>query len=433
MQITEWINYQRSIVEVRIEHIPFVDLSKWVFSHSKGIIKHNSGGFFTIEGIDVKTSFGKKKQWDQPIINQAEIGYLGFIVKKFFDGYKFLVQAKIEPGNINYVQLSPTIQATKSNFTQVHGGRIPDYLEYFSNPQKKVILDQLQSEQSERFIKKRNRNIVIEVENEIEIKENFIWLTLSELKEAIKEDNVVNMDSRTVISNLNYHKLNKLYNKQMNDSNGFTKSLKLNNYSLYSFTQLKSWLTELKFKYDLNISKKKLTDLRDWEITDYEIRSKYYKFKVIGSDITISNREVAHWTQPLMEAVEEGVFAFIIANINGVIHFLVQAKLEAGCLDKFELGPTIQCYKSETSTPYLDILLSNKYHKIHESWQSEEGGRFFREHNRNMIIEIDDYRECQPLAENYRWMTLNQLYRFMEFNNFVNIQARSILATIDYR
>lgn len=219
----------------------------------------------------------------------------------------------------------------------------------------------------------------------------------------------------------------------MNDSSVFTKSLKLNNSSLYSFTQLKSWLTELKFKYDLNTSRKKLTDLRDWEITDYEIRSKYHKFKVIGADITISNREVAHWTQPLMEAVEEGIFAFIIAKINGVIHFLVQAKLEAGCLDKFELGPTIQCYKSEASTPYLDILLSNRHKIIHESWQSEEGGRFYREQNRNLIIEIEDYRECQPLTENYRWMTLNQIYRFMEFNNYVNIQARSILATIDYK
>ncbi|MBI9032072.1 NDP-hexose 2,3-dehydratase family protein [bacterium] len=433
MQIVEWIEYQRSLVEVRIEHIPFAELSKWTFSQSKGIIKHDSGGFFTIEGIEVKTSFGEKKRWDQPIINQAEIGYLGFIVRKFQDGYKFLVQAKIEPGNINYVQLSPTIQATKSNFTQVHGGRKPDYLDYFANPNKKIVVDQLQSEQSERFIKKRNRNIIIEVEDKVEDKENFIWLTLAEIKDALKLDNVLNMDSRTVISNLNYSLLNKFYNNEMNNENNFTKSLTSMNSQLYTFAELKSWLTELKFKYDLSIRSKKLTDLRDWEITDYEIRSKLHKFKVIGADITISNREVAHWTQPLMEAVEEGIFAFIVSNINGVLHFLVQAKLESGCLDKFELAPTIQCYESEITTPYLDILKSNKHKIIHDSWQSEEGGRFFREQNRNMIIEIKDYRECQPLSENYRWMTLNQLYRFMEFNNYVNIQARSILATIDYR
>ncbi len=433
MQITEWIKYQRSLVDVRINYVSFSNLSKWEFSSTEGIIKHDSGGFFTIEGIDIKTSFGEKNQWDQPIINQAEIGYLGFIVKEFYDGYKFLVQAKIEPGNINYVQLSPTIQATKSNFTQVHGGRSPDYLEYFVNFNKKVIVDQLQSEQSERFIKKRNRNIIIEVEDEVEVKENYIWLTLSEFKNAIKLDNVVNMDSRTVISNLNYSLLKKFYNTELNDENEFVKSLLEENKSQHSFVELKSWLTELKFKYDLCIRSKKLSDLKEWIVNDSDIISKKHKFRVIAADITISNREVAHWTQPLMEAVEEGIFAFIIAEINGIIHFLVQARLEAGCFDKFELAPTIQCYISETNTPYMNILQSKKYKLLHESWQSEEGGRFFREQNKNMIIEINDYHTCEPLSENYRWMTLAQIYRFIEFNNYVNIQARSILSTIDYR
>jgi oxidase EvaA len=47
--------------------------------------------------------------WSQPIINQPEVGYLGFIVKKINGVMHFLIQAKIEPGNVNCVQLSPTI------------------------------------------------------------------------------------------------------------------------------------------------------------------------------------------------------------------------------------------------------------------------------------------------------------------------------------
>nr|MWN21435.1 hypothetical protein [Leuconostoc lactis] len=61
----------------------------------------------------------------------------------------FLMQAKIEPGNINAVQISPTIQATKSNFMAKHGGKKPAYLDYFLNAkQHQVIYDQIQSEQS---------------------------------------------------------------------------------------------------------------------------------------------------------------------------------------------------------------------------------------------------------------------------------------------
>ena len=64
------------------------------------------------------------------------------------------MQAKIEPGNINYVQLSPTLQATKSNYQKVHKGKNPTHLEYFLAEDKNIILDQLQSEQGARFLKK---------------------------------------------------------------------------------------------------------------------------------------------------------------------------------------------------------------------------------------------------------------------------------------
>ncbi|MPN50659.1 hypothetical protein SDC9_198291 [bioreactor metagenome] len=63
--------------------------------------------------------------------------------------------------------------------------------------------------------------------------------------------------------------------------------------------------------------------------------------------------------------------------------------------------------------------------------QSEEGGRFYHEQNRNMIVEAgDDFPD--ELPERYTWMTLGQINEFMRYNNFLNIQARSILAAIKY-
>lgn len=78
------------------------------------------------------TNWGRVASWDQPIINQPEVGYLGFIVKEFNGVLHFLMQAKIEPGNVNHVQLSPTIQATRSNYTQVHQGAKRYILSTFS-------------------------------------------------------------------------------------------------------------------------------------------------------------------------------------------------------------------------------------------------------------------------------------------------------------
>mgnify|MGYP003392954395 CR=1 FL=1 len=159
--IIDWLRQKNSQVKTAIEQIPLDKLSEWNFNTNTGDIVHRSGRFFSIEGIHVETNWGKVPFWDQPIINQPEIGYLGILTKKIGGVLHFLMQAKIEPGNINVVQLSPTLQATKSNYTRVHEGKIPLYIEYFNGKKKvDVLVDQLQSEQGARFLRKRNRNII---------------------------------------------------------------------------------------------------------------------------------------------------------------------------------------------------------------------------------------------------------------------------------
>ena len=200
-QVVDWLSERKNHVNVSINKIQFDKLSLWGFKN--GSIRHESGNFFSIDGIHVKTNWGIIPEWEQPIINQHEIGYLGFIVKEFDGILHFLIQAKIEPGNENYVQLSPTLQATRSNYMQVHKGHKPLYLEYFQNAgSHQILLDQLQSEQGGRFLRKRNRNIIIKVDDELPVYDNFIWLTLGQIKQLMRHDNLVNMDTRTVISGI---------------------------------------------------------------------------------------------------------------------------------------------------------------------------------------------------------------------------------------
>ena len=205
--VLTWIDDRRNSIQTVVHQIPIDSLKNWNINYLTGDISHESGGFFSIEGIRVRTNWGNLSDWDQPIINQREIGFLGFIAKKFNGVLHFFVQAKIEPGNINIVQISPTLQATRSNYSQIHKGKKPRYLEYFNGEKKvKRLLDQLQSEQGARFLRKRNRNIIVELlDNEkIEPHDDFRWLTIGQIKELIKLDNIVNMDTRTVLSGINY-------------------------------------------------------------------------------------------------------------------------------------------------------------------------------------------------------------------------------------
>jgi oxidase EvaA len=206
--ILDWINEKNTTTRVDIVRNHLSDSEHWFYDKGTGKIIHKDGGFFSIAGIEHKSSDGIL--YSQPILIQDEIGYLGIIAKKIDGILYFLMQAKIEPGNINKIQISPTIQATRSNFTQIHGGKKPLYLDYFLNASPdKIIVDQLQSEQSSRFLKKRNRNICILLnENEdIEVSPNHRWLTLGQIKALMKIDNIVNMDTRTVLSCLPFHAL----------------------------------------------------------------------------------------------------------------------------------------------------------------------------------------------------------------------------------
>ena len=76
--ITSWINQKRNSILVNINRISFDELKLWSFVN--GELEHKTGKFFKIQGLNVKTNYGEIHDWDQPIINQDEVGYLGFII-----------------------------------------------------------------------------------------------------------------------------------------------------------------------------------------------------------------------------------------------------------------------------------------------------------------------------------------------------------------
>jgi len=423
-EIVRWVAARNEAVDVGIQTIPFSKLDKWCFDPDSGFITHDSGKFFSIRGINVKTNWGEVSEWDQPIINQPEIGYLGILTKNINGVLHFLLQAKVEPGNVNRVQLSPTLQATKSNYSRIHQGAAPKYFDYFSTlSNERLVFDQLQSEQGARFLGKRNRNLIIYSEEEVPLDDDFIWVTLRQIKELLRYDNLVNMDTRTVIAGIP-----PFVDDPLARSEGETRSL-------HRMGDLIAWLTAQKCRFDLDITQKSLFELKKWQVGDSEItHDDNLYFKVVAADVRIHNREVAEWSQPLIQPIDRGLVAFVYKRIEGQAHFLVQSKLECGNFDTIELAPTVQCLTSSyalgSGLPYLDYVLGvDKKLVRFDTVLSEEGGRFYQEQNRHIIVEADEnFDETEPM--DYRWISLPQLYDFMRFNNYLNIQARSLLSAV---
>lgn len=439
----EWFRRRDQAHRFEVRRIPFSSMGKWYFADNPYRLVHSSGKFFSVEGIRVRTNYGSVPEWDQPIVIQPETGILGIITKVCGGVRHFLMQAKKEPGNILQLQLSPTVQATRSNYTQVHKGKIPPYLDYFMDRSKaSVIIDQLQSEQAARFLRKRNRNIIVEVTEDIPVHDDFCWVTLGRIKQLLKHDNLVNMDARTVLSCIPLCGDEHTQQSGWTDTQltGFSRDLCISaeagQSARYSFDELISWITELKCTYEMSIERIPLDELRHWVITDDEIRHETgLYFSVRAYSVEAEGREVASWTQPLLSHDGYGLVGFVTQKIGGILHFLVRAAVEPGNLDMLDVGPTVSCFGVEQRRSLSNLPVFSEYFLDalpetirYSATQSEEGGRFHHFVNRYMVIELPA-SEKSDLPENFTWMTLRQLSDFLKFG-YVNIEARNLLACL---
>lgn len=419
-------------LQTHISRIPLSACIPWYYEEKSGVIRNPTGSFFRVKGIQVLT--GERVIVEQPVIIQDEIGYLGIIRKRIGGEMQYLMQAKIEPGNINKIQISPTIQATKSNFTQKHGGKKPAYLDYFINASKyRIIVDQIQSEQSSRFLGKRNRNIIIELgeRDDIEVLPSHMWMTMGQIKELMRIDNLVNMDTRTVLSCLPLE----AHLSEFTDA-AFLRSVLGGQPS--NISEIYQYINNYKMFDETERQLVPLFSLESWEMKDDEFVCKRpYSFKLIFCDIEIEGREVRHWCQPLFEAAGIATFGLLTRVRHGIREFLVRATPEVGCFDKIELGPSVQreYVHDETKDTAVDELF-DAHMRTGEGVRfntllSEEGGRFYHEQNRNVIVEIDA-DELPKLPEGYFWTDYRTLSDMIRINNCLNIQLRNLLSVMEW-
>lgn len=432
--LLNWIQDLNEKTFVNIVNSAIGEDSFWFYNKETGIVQNKNKSFFTIEGL--KEYRNDVLVTEHPIIIQSEIGFIGIIAKEIDNEINFLMQAKIEPGNINTVQISPTIQATKSNFTGAHGGARPNYLDYFVNAKNyTIVYDQIQSEQNSRFYKKRNRNMLILVEDDVEVLNNFAWMTLGQIKELMKIDNLVNMDTRTVISGIPFS-----LKRSDVDSSYFSDSTLYN--SMFASTAIDSlplvfnMLNDDKMFTDTIIERVPLYELSTWNITNEGIHPTFDSdFVVEYYDIEIEGREVRKWQQPLFKADGIATFGLLIKNIADVKHFLVKLEHESGVFDTVELGPTIQWESTHTHEKdnevdrlFLDYVKNGKG-IINDVILSEEGGRFYHEQNKNYIIELE--ADClEVLPQGYIWVNFATLNFMIQSNNMLNIQLRNLLSLL---
>lgn len=212
-----WFEKKQKKLTLKLEDIPLKDCLEWKFDE-KGYFSHSSGEFFFLQGLKISSASSREvggKGWYQPMITQVGFngGILGLIRKKIKGVPHYLIEAKAEPGNPDGVQISPTLQATFSNLKMAHEGRKPNYSDFFEkfaksdfsvSKNEKIHFCQWMSEDGGRLHLKRNLGVLLELDEnfEIDIKENFRFISLFQIKELIKENSWINPHIRSIISSL---------------------------------------------------------------------------------------------------------------------------------------------------------------------------------------------------------------------------------------
>jgi len=426
-KIISWLASRKKKIFFSVKKKKISELKKWIITNNE--VYHNSRKFFRILGIEVKSNFYKNKNWDQPVIHQNEKGILGILRRNYRDNIEYLMQAKMEPGNINKLQLSPTVQATKSNYQRVHKGKKVPYLSFFKNNKKfPFLVNSLQSEQGGRYLFKFNKNIMVNTDQNIKLDPNYIWISKQEISKLIKKNNLLNMDSISVFSCS--------IKKNLND---------LPQHSLY---YLENWFKKLKKKYFIKRKVIPLSKIKNWYFNKRSIyhKSKKY-FSIIGIKIASNSREISEWEQPIVQEMKLGLSGFLTKKMNSAYHYLVRFSLEPG-LKNPGLTCTVRtsdvknCLKNNNYADLKDSNLVRYYLKkyfignangkiIYNKIQSDEGGRFFHSQSKNIIVQIDE-KEKIKLNQNYIWMSHNQILHFIQKGLF-NIEARILFTCLNVK
>lgn len=379
----------------KVDEVGLSKLKDWYFDESGNFV-HNTGRFFKVVKV-------KNKLVNSGILLQKEIGTLGVVSCVYDDVLYILVQFKKEPGNIVSAQLSPTLQATLSNQNKVHGGSAPKYLELFQNLDKKEILFNAQlPEQGNRYWRKFNNNIVI-LKDYFEEDENYFWMTLGQVYEFKKFDNSINSCLRSVLS---------LITEDVKDR-------KIN-------TKLSSKIRNINDRAEIDNSVIEFYSKKDDELS---FKSNNDRFHIKGISISIQDREVNSWDQPII--YDPYIKEYIILSIVNKKErkYLLKEYYEPGYENGFNYGPTAISKSdiSDNSLKEIERLFDkNANLKFIQSIEmSEEGGRFLHCKVKHSFYELKTDVSLK-FPDNYQLFNMDEINSINK-NKLLSMEARSLI------
>lgn len=411
-----------------VQRINFSECLHW---HMDGYsLFHTSRRYFSV--IAVK-HFGH----EHIMINQPEVGLLGYVVAKEADTNYWLVQDKREPGNKNLSQVAPSVQATKSNSERVHGGRSTPYLDMFHKSYP-LDFDVENSEQGDRFLNKFNRNAKRLVRERFSINEDlqhqYRWVESSEICDLLRRDYAVNTDARSVITSGGWQLLcNQPEEIFLNNDLPRLLATSLNHTFIHRDRVRTSTLHKpLEDGFESRVAESAMVPLSLIKQHRIEADGIYDRDnqRVIGYyDVYMPEREISRWQQPLLEQSETAHCVLLMRVVDGIAEIGVKAYPEIGFRGRSEYGPTLQTGTGTNKlTPdRIEGLLENAIVLL-EIYQSDEGGRFYQNICRYTLAYLENART--DIDERVYWFSAYEIEIMSHRQGFLSNELRTCLSLL---
>lgn len=372
--LDNWVNAFRESPTMVVDDVDLETCEPW--SIVDGVLTRPDSRFFRVIGVDN----GKRHQL---FIDQPEVAVMGFALADVDATRQILVQAKDEPGNEHLTQIAPTIQATKSNFENAHGGSDVPYFDFFTQPSasRRVLNDSQSSEHGERFWKKQNRNLtVLSSEAPPPVGPRYRWFAVGDILASLDVDFLVNTDARSVLAATPWAELCNPGQTPFAGESDFERLLSASFHQDGIDEALGGVLDELESARRQERATPSFVPVTPDRLRDVSAKE-WVRF--IRSSST--SREVSEWSQPIYETSGAEVNTLVVARRRGELVVLIRLAEELGLRTDIEWSTT----SSTDNVPaIIERMLSTGETKS-TLWQTEEGSRFFRSLGRFDLIDCD--------------------------------------------
>lgn len=178
---------------------------------------------------------------------------------------------------------------------------------------------------------------------------------------------------------------------------------------------------------------------RDWFFEKGRLRHKSGGlFSVIGVRTEANELRLHGREQVILDQRKPAVIGLAMLSASEGTQLLLQGRIEPGNVNGLQFGPTVQSTQANymrlhggRPTAYIDVFIKDRHTTILDELQSEEGSRYLCKYNQT-VAKILDAGVFEAPIEGFRLIDLATLRALSGRDNWINTEARSILACIDW-